>query len=186
MPSHARGACPERFLDLKPHPITRTVTPSGAQACCSITAEGGLVFAYRVPNADLVLPEAGAGMRRDGLWRTTCFEAFVAPLGDSAYLELNFSPSTDWAAYVFDGYRVGGRDLDMVRPEVETGEAEGMFSLKARVDPLPLMKSPGLYEIGLSAVLEAHEGELTYLALVHPAAKPDFHHRGGFSLELMR
>ena len=45
--------------------------------------------------------------RADELWQTTCFEAFLEPRAATAYREFNFSPSGDWAAYDFDGYREG-------------------------------------------------------------------------------
>ena len=32
------------------------------------------------------------------------------------YCELNFSPSTEWAAYEFDGYRQGMRALALASP----------------------------------------------------------------------
>jgi hypothetical protein len=38
--------------------------------------------------------------------------------------------------------------------------------------------------VGLSAVIEANDGTLSYWALKHPAAKPDFHHPDSFVLEL--
>jgi hypothetical protein len=41
---------------------------------------------------------------------TTCFELFLAEDSEAAqgaYAEFNLSPSERWAAYDFDGYRVG-------------------------------------------------------------------------------
>ncbi|MDB6009361.1 MAG: hypothetical protein JWL65_1611, partial [Gammaproteobacteria bacterium] len=35
--------------------------------------------------------------RADGLWKHTCFEAFIAIPGMPGYYELNFSPSQEWA-----------------------------------------------------------------------------------------
>src|SRR5262249_26694894 len=43
-----------------------------------------------------------------GLWRHTCFEAFLAVEGRSDYHELNLSPSGDWAVHAFGAYRDGG------------------------------------------------------------------------------
>ena len=45
----------------------------------------------------------------DGLWKHTCFEAFILPGESRCYYEFNFSPSTQWAAYGFSGYRSGMR-----------------------------------------------------------------------------
>src|SRR5579863_7062353 len=45
--------------------------------------------------------------RADGLWRTTCFEAFLKAADAPAYVELNLAPSGRWAAYRFDAFREG-------------------------------------------------------------------------------
>ena len=41
------------------------------------------------------------GTRRDGLWKATCFEAFLALPNQSRYWEINLSPNGDWAVYSF-------------------------------------------------------------------------------------
>lgn len=53
----------------------------------------------------------------DELWKHTCFEMFVrkAP-GATAYYELNFSPSTEWALYAFEGYHKNPVSIDPARP----------------------------------------------------------------------
>jgi hypothetical protein len=38
--------------------------------------------------------------------------------------------------------------------------------------------------IGLSAVVEATDGSLSYWALAHAPGRPDFHHAHSFGLEL--
>ncbi len=38
--------------------------------------------------------------------------------------------------------------------------------------------------IGLSAVIETADGQLSYWALAHPRAQPDFHHRAGWTAHL--
>jgi hypothetical protein len=38
--------------------------------------------------------------------------------------------------------------------------------------------------LGLSAVVEATDGGLSYWALRHPPGKPDFHHIDAFALQL--
>lgn len=70
------------------------------------TPDGGLVFSYRLQGdmARLRIP-AGVAGRGDRLWEQTCFEAFIAPRGATAYVEFNFSPSGQWAAYAFSDYR---------------------------------------------------------------------------------
>ncbi len=60
---------------------------------------------YRVDGcADLVIPPYRGIGRADELWKTTCCELFVYD-GGGRYREFNFSPSGQWAGYVFSGYR---------------------------------------------------------------------------------
>lgn len=47
--------------------------------------------------------------RVDGLWRTSCCELFLAQPDTPAYLEFNFSPTGDWAAYAFESPRQNRR-----------------------------------------------------------------------------
>lgn len=81
--------------------------------------EWGLDFMVGAPPAALRVPAAiEYAARRDGLWNSTCFELFVLDPAGGAYLEFNFSPSGEWAAYQFDGYRAGMRDLEVTAPQI--------------------------------------------------------------------
>lgn len=164
--------------------------PRLAVAGEAMLAGDRLRVVFTVTGADLpalALPQAdGAPRRRDGLWRTTCFELFARG-PETAYAEINVAPSGDWAAYAFDGYRAGMRDL----PEV-TGIAiarvatPGRFVLEATLDPAPLAGplGPPPWRIGLSAVIEAPRGQVSYWALAHCPEKPDFHHEACFAAQL--
>lgn len=132
------------------------------------------------PNAMVLPSDSSAPRRRDGLWRHTCFEAFVRPEGGEAYLELNFSPSGDWAAYGFDGYRRGMAEAQLAAPRIETRLGDRAIELSAEVEGLP----PGPWQMGLSAVVEEADGPLSYWALAHPPGRPDFHHPDCFALHL--
>ena len=63
----------------------------------------------------VLLPTTDHPERKDELWNTTCFEAFLRPQGSDVYFELNMSPSGDWAAYRFNSYRSGMRKADISR-----------------------------------------------------------------------
>jgi len=139
------------------------------------------MLAYFVDRAATVLlPPPALSERADGLWRTTCFELFLKRAGASSYAEYNFSPSTRWAAYWFDGYREGMRAMPCAAPPiVERGEG---FVTRAAVH---LGDSPaGALLVGLSAVIEEKDGTKSYWALAHPPGKPDFHDPACFALEL--
>ena len=119
----------------------------------------------------------------DGLWKHTCFEAFLARAGSSEYRELNFSPAGQWAAYHFDSYRQGMRPLELATPpRVTVRQARGLLELEALVRLPPA--GTGLVKLALCAVVEEESGTLHYWAARHPAGKPDFHHPEGYILEL--
>ncbi|MBX3593090.1 MAG: DOMON-like domain-containing protein [Sphingomonas sp.] len=134
------------------------------------------------PAAHLNLPEPASPSRTDGLWKRTCFELFVAGAGER-YLEFNLSPSSRWAAYAFDRYRTGMRDLPMATdPQVEVTTRAGAIAVRAAIDLTGAGAGP--LTIGLSAVIEEDDGTRSYWALRHPPGAPDFHHRDCFALEL--
>ena len=165
---------------LVPHPAT----PSAAVQSLLVEVRRtprGLSLRY-VLTAELerlrIAPPRPAA-RVDGLWRHTCFELFLAR-EDPAYREFNFSPSGEWAAYAFAAYRASGSPLDCAPPAIQCRRAQEALVLEARVAGLP----EGPLRLGLSAVVEDAAGSLTYWALRHPAAKPDFHDRTSFTLAL--
>ncbi|HET9915621.1 MAG TPA: DOMON-like domain-containing protein [Candidatus Binatia bacterium] len=135
----------------------------------------------------LRLPAKSLPRRADRLWQHTCFEAFVRVAGDPSYYEFNFSPSGNWAAYWFRAYRDGrplpdqcGSPEIVVRCEADRIELDAVV----RLDSLSSIHPGPTLRLGLSAVIEANDGTLSYWALKHPGAKPDFHHPDSFALEL--
>jgi len=134
----------------------------------------------------IAIPPARAAERRDKLWRHTCFEVFVRRPGEAGYAEFNFSPSGEWAAYGFDAYRSGMRELGVVQaPTAEIRRGDGRLDVALRIAPVPEPWSGAeVLRIAASAVVEEADGALAYWALAHAAAAPDFHHPAGFVLEL--
>ncbi len=150
---------------------------------------GALRFRWRL-QADLDrlrVPAAAAEARADGLWRHTCFEAFVAAEPNAGYYELNFAPSGEWAAYRFSAYRAGMTTLECpVVPEMRWRRSGQSLELDAAlaIDRLPGAAAAPALRIALAAVIEDGSGNLSYWALRHPQGKPDFHHPDGFVLVL--
>ncbi len=163
---------------LVPHPDF----PPAAVRAISVEVDAARrtwLLSYSVDGAHaLALPAPGAGQRTEGLWRTTCFELFVRPAAGEGYFEFNLSPSTDWAAYAFGGYRERMRDLIVPVPRIERTAA----GLTSTLDLSGLPAGPG--RLGLSAVIDELDGTRSYWALAHPPGKPDFHHPDCFALEL--
>ena len=136
--------------------------------------------------AQIRLPEPAPPHRADGLWQHTCLELFLRAAAEAGYLEFNFAPSGEWAAYRFSDYRAGMAPLDAVEPQIASaGEGDG-YVMTAELD---LDGALGLladlpWQIGLTAVIETVDGRKSYWAAAHPPGAPDFHHRDCFALEV--
>ncbi len=136
--------------------------------------------------AQLRLPEPRPPVRADGLWRHTCFEAFIGG-GGGEYWEYNLSPSGAWAAYHFSGYREGMAPLRKgAAPQISVEATAESATLAARIDLGWLARAAGgsALKLGLAAVIDDKAHVLTYWALAHPAEKPDFHHADSFTVSL--
>lgn len=137
----------------------------------------------RLPSPNDALVKQSEDRRANRLWEQTCFECFVLPGGGCAYLEFNFSPSLEWAAYEFDNYRENMRDADVVCPAIIATAWSNRFELSAQVS-LPETWNDQAWRVGLAAVIQEKSGNKSYWALAHPATKPDFHHPDSFVHEL--
>jgi hypothetical protein len=106
---------------------------------------------------------------------------------NAEYYEFNFAPSTQWAAYRFNGYRSGLIVADEIdAPQIEVQSSPGCCTLQASLDLARLSALPrkAFWRLGLSAVIEDTSGRKSYWALAHPPGKPDFHHADCFAYEL--
>lgn len=136
--------------------------------------------------ATIRFPAPQAPGQADGLWRHTCFEAFVGLRGDPAYREFNFSPSGQWAIYAFSDQRQRNpyteASLQPFAPGIGCWQTASAFVLQAWVPAAawPTARPGEPLELGLSAVVETHDGAVSHWALHHPRPQPDFHHRGAF------
>jgi len=139
---------------------------------------------YVSHDGSLALPSMLEPGRADELWKTTCFEIFLMPSEGSGYVEINLSPSFRWAAYEFDRYRKGMRNLDLAfAPEITiTPETPGHFWLDTDLD-LTHAGSGGA-RMNVTAVIEETDGTKSYWALEHPAGPPDFHNADCFVARL--
>jgi hypothetical protein len=178
---------------LLPHPVSERGAAQDLVHELSVavarTGAGQLGLTYRL-SADLAalrLPEPRPGVRTDGLWRHSCFEAFIGHGGANDYWEYNFSPSGAWAAYHFSAYREGMAPLlKGAVPGITCHVSSETVELSVALDLSWLTKSTagmGL-RLGLAAVIEDKAQVLSYWALKHPSEKPDFHHADSFVVEL--
>jgi hypothetical protein len=172
---------------LKLHRHSRCAALSRIEVEVSRPRPGHLLLRYRATGniARLRLPRRVPAARADGLWRHTCFEAFLGAPGSAGYCEFNFSPSRQWAAYRFHSYRRGMRgEREVPPPRIATRSTPARYELQVfmRLDRHPLRRAA--WRLGLSAVIEEESGNKSYWALAHPRGRPDFHHSAGFACKL--
>ncbi|MCL1961221.1 MAG: DOMON-like domain-containing protein [Desulfovibrionaceae bacterium] len=180
-------AAPRTFT-LQCHPATPcaaaralavSVAPDGAADWRLTFVLTGDIARLRVP-APTSEPAAS-----DGLWQRTCFEAFAGDPRAARYHEFNFSPSGDWAAYVFSAERLRETSAaPLPPPRIACASDARSLRLDAWLPAAALPATADGWRLGLAAVVESAEAGLSYWALAHPAARPDFHRREGWIAQL--
>ena len=175
-------------LALKLHPDSFSLAATHINVEVARSHAGSLVFCYFVTGeiGSLRLPPIAASVHAEELWQSTCFEAFVRCPASDNYYEFNFAPSTQWAAYQFDGYRSGMREAPGVSaPTIAVKASSALFRLQASLalDQLAALPHDATWRLGLSALIEDSNGRMSYWALTHPPGKPDFHHPDCFAHE---
>ncbi len=183
------SAVPDPTVSLCRHPAHPCPEIEGIEVLIARSDAHGLSLIYQVHGHinRLALPARRKPACSEGLWKHTCFEAFIAIEGQRAYQEFNFSPSGEWAHYAFSAYR---RRTGGLRPSPAPDTAihhsptclEFRASLGAEL--LPSGHSRVALRLGLSAVLETVDGAHSFWALSHPCPQPDFHRRASFLISL--
>ena len=144
----------------------------------------GITFTVQSEAAQVLYPPTGPAMRRDGLWKETCFEFFILAR-DGKYIELNLSPSESWAAYCFSNYRAGMSVLNGISLHVSTAmQSTEQLSVSTHLDFHPVIDVLGPVEslsFSPTAVIQKRDGNFCYYGLRFPRGNPDFHHRDGFT-----
>lgn len=166
------------------HPTTPTRAVREISA--SVTTEHKNVVVTFTVSGDiqqLLISPLGYPKRTGELWQHTCFELFARSPGAFAYVEFNFSPSGEWAAYQFSDYRADMEPLELrADPHVRIERRDRELTLEARLQRLDLPSAAA--ELALTAVIEERSGKKSYWAVKHAPSKPDFHQAQGFALTL--
>ncbi len=173
------------LCNLNCHRSSLNPNVKGLSAEVQLLPEGVLRLHYDLTGAisELSIPDVLTATAADGLWQHTCFEAFVGLNNKPGYIEYNFSPSTQCACYVFSDYRVNSPDVHVKTPQISVIKTNEQLQLTAQIT-LPTCFADKPLQIGVSAVIEAATGSLSYWALHHPAERPDFHDRASLILTL--
>jgi hypothetical protein len=179
----------DRSVELGCHPATRVDFVRAIRVIVRRTAGGELDISYRLDGdiPRLRIPSATTPGVGTQLWRHTCFEAFVALEGTAAYHEFNFAPSGEWAVQAFRGYRDAVRLANPIPPmRIAARATDEILELETCIglESLSAEHPNSVLRLGLSAVVEASDGTLSYWALQHKAERPDFHDANTFALRL--
>lgn len=172
-------------LLIHPHSVCTAVQRIEVEAARPRSGELALRYIVTGHIGELLMPDAATAARTEGLWRHTCFEAFVTAPANAGYCEFNFAPSAQWAAYAFSNYRDGMRNLAIGPPRIDVRSDAQRHEMTVLLNlaqaPLP---DDAPWRLGLSAVIQEGSGGISYWALAHTPGKPDFHHSDCFTLEL--
>jgi hypothetical protein len=162
-----------------------------ALSCAARWQEGVLELHYRLsgPLQRLRLPSQIAGeppQRRDQLWQSTCFEAFIGRAGQPGYWELNLAPNGDWNCYALNGYRQGLQPEPRIQAlpfVLKQRQLEGELDQLELTLSLPigaLIPAASALELSVTAVLDDVSHGCSYWAWLHSGTEPDFHRRESF------
>src|SRR5215510_91023 len=151
-------------LALRLHPDSLSLAATHIDVDVVRPHAGSLVLCYFVTGRidGLRLPPIAPPARAAELWQRTCFEAFVRCPATDIYYEFNFAPSTQWAAYQFDGYRSGMREASGVSaPAIAVKASSALFRLQAslELDQLSGLPRAATWRLGLSAMIEERSEE---------------------------
>jgi hypothetical protein len=174
-------------LKLHPDSRSRSVTAIAVEVK---RANASTIELHYVTEGDIggvVIPPRAAESRHvDELWKHTCFEVFLRDPAGTGYAEFNFSPSTEYAAYGFSGYREGMSTQNGAKPDVSSTSGGRRLELRASIpmSRVEHINPEGPLRLGISAIIEETDGSKSYWALAHPQGKADFHHIDSFALAL--
>ena len=165
-------------------PVTSIEEISG-----SIRLQNGyLVITYRVTGdiKSINMPQPQASpVRRDGLWKKSCFECFVQGVGREDYRELNLSSNGDWNVYHFTRYRTGmveDSTIDNIDSTTSVKSDEVVIHCRFPLSGSYEIHSP--VQVGISCILLHRSSTMSYWSLLHPGEKPDFHDSRAFCRKL--
>src|SRR5258708_15471695 len=153
----------EQWIALECHPVKRCEAVRAIEVLMRRSTDVEVKMTFRLDGdlSRLRIPRPGTPRIATDLWRHTCFEAFIAIKGQTAYFEFNFAPSGEWAVYAFAAYRDGGPIAnENLQPLIAARSTENRLELKSivRLDSLSSIHPEATLRVGLCAVVEASDG----------------------------
>lgn len=147
----------------------------------------GLTYSVLGDSSDVWWPDvlARPARRSDNLWQKTCFELFIATRDQSGYLEYNFSPTGDWSAYHFSGYRSAASLPDVLPPKVRRSLNAGrrrQFSVAVDLQRAARLLLTADDVLFATPVILEEGGQCAFWSHRHNPAAPDFHDKSLFEV----
>jgi len=177
----------ERSFSLIPFPSPGTPDISITGNVARLNNELSIQYTLSGGYENILFPDISKRpMRKDELWKASCFEFFLAMPDEPKYWEFNMSPSGDWNVYRMDAYRrIGFREETSIQQLPFTFQREaGCVSVEATVDLSTVVPPKNPVQLGITSVLQTMAGDETYWALAHPNPQADFHLRESFIIRL--
>ncbi len=169
-------------FNLHCHPATPNVAVHGLSIITGALKNGYFPVSFRLDGDldKLEIPSPNIAARANDLWKNTCFEVFIGSVNNSRYDEFNIAPSRAWAAYQFESYREGMRDMPVSDLPVTIRRTDSQLEIDVL---LPVSEQIDNLRVGFSSVIQEKNGRCTYWAIHHPSQEPDFHHYDSLALK---
>lgn len=155
-------------------------SPPNCQITATITRDKNqLTLEYQIVGdlSQLLIPaQSDTPTRQHQLWESTCWEFFLSCPDSPQYWEFNLSPAGDWNVYRFCGYRQGMQEESAFTTLPFTvQELPENLTLTLTIDLSKIIQVNQGVKLGITSVIKDTNSNVSYWALTHPGAKPDFH-----------
>ena len=146
-----------------------------------------LAISYRLSGrAQIIVPvTAGKPVRQFDLWEHTCFEFFLGIKNAAQYWEFNLAPTGHWNVFRFSKYRYDiAEEMAFQNLPLQISRSDNELQLDLKINLDSIIAPEQSLDIGITAVIEDRQKNLSYWALTHPKPETDFHNRDGFVINL--
>jgi len=139
-----------------------------------------------IGTSNIIVPhKADLPLREFDLWEHTCCEFFLGLKGDSKYWEFNLSPAGHWNVFRFLEYRQNiAEETAFDTLPFQVMQQNDYVQVSLNIDLSKIIKPEQSIEVGVTAVVEDRQNQLSYWALNHPGKEADFHLRDSFTIAL--
>ena len=115
--------------------------------------------------------------RKDELWKSTCFELFIANSPSEEYYEINISPFGEWNIYHLNAYKVGFKEFrEVSKPIIKMTKENYKYRLSFEIEfNQRIFNNEGL-SFNLATII-LDKNNLRHFYSICPRKTADFHNR---------